>query len=266
MINKIKYILTSLLLANVVLISSQDIPARPNPPRLVNDFAGFLNGSEIENLERKLISYDDTTSTQITVVIVQDLNGMDANMMAYKIGQEWGVGQKGKNNGVVLLIKPKTSNSRGYAAIGVGYGLEAVIPDALAKRIIENELIPRFKQQQFYEGIDATVDAIIKASKGEYKGDAKRKVSKQRSLFGLVVFGFVILIIISTIRKGNSNHHTMGRGGSRSDIPFWLLMGGIMGSSNKSGSSGWGSFSSGSGSFGGFGGGGFGGGGASGSW
>jgi len=251
--------ITFLFLSHAV---AQDIPARPEPPRLVNDYAGFLNSAEIEQLEQRLVAFDDSTSTQIVVVIVQDLKGNDPNMYAFKIGQDWGVGQKGKNNGIVLLIKPKTAESNGQAAIAVGYGLEAVIPDITAGSIIDNELIPRFKEQKFYEGIDAAVSAIMKASAGEYKAVPKKK-KQGGSKFGLIVFLVFILIIILSIKKGNSNHHTMGRGGS--SIPFWLLMGGMMGSSNKSGGS-WGNFSSGSGSFGGFGGGGFGGGGASGSW
>jgi uncharacterized protein len=261
------YISILFIIGFITISFAQEIPSRPEPPRLVNDFAGLLNSNEITSLETKLVAFDDTTSTQIAIVIVKDMNGMDPDMMAYEIGQKWEVGQKGKNNGVVVLIKPKTGNSRGYAAISVGYGLEAVIPDALAKRIIENELIPRFKQQAFYEGIDATVSALMKASKGEYKAVPKKIKKKGSGKVGLIIFGLLIFFIISSIKKGNSNHHTMGGSGSSSSIPFWLLMGGLMGSSHKSGgSSDWGNFSSGSGSFGGFGGGGFGGGGASGSW
>jgi uncharacterized protein len=259
------YISLALIFVSYTGLISQDIPSRPEPPRLVNDFAGLLNSNEIASLESKIVAFDDTTSTQIAVVIVKDLNGMDPDMMAYEIGQKWGVGQKGKNNGIVILVKPKAGNSRGNVAISVGYGLEAVVPDAIAKRIIENEIIPRFKEQQYYEGIDAAVSAIIKASKGEYKAVPKKIKKKGSGTFGLIIFGLLILFIISSIKKGNNNHHTMG--GSGSSLPFWLLMGGMMGSSHKSGGgSDWGSFSSGSGSFGGFGGGGFGGGGASGSW
>ena len=134
--------------------SAQDIPARPEPPRLVNDFAGILTSDEIQNLEQKLVIFNDSTSTQIVVVIVKSLNGYDYNEFAYKIGQAWGVGQKGKNNGAVLLVKPKYPNEKGEACIQTGYGLEGVIPDALAKRIVTNEMIPNFKAGNYYAGVD----------------------------------------------------------------------------------------------------------------
>ena len=105
---------------------SQDIPARPDPPRLVNDFAGVLNGDELQALERKLVAFNDSTSTQIVVVLVKSLNGYDKNDFAQRIGETWGVGQKGKNNGAVVVVKPKYPNEKGEACIQTGYGLEGL--------------------------------------------------------------------------------------------------------------------------------------------
>jgi uncharacterized protein len=120
--------LRNILLAAALLLPniswSQDIPAPMNPPRLVNDFAGILRGEERDALESMLRGYHDTTSTQIYVVTVNDLAGYDISDYAFRLGEKWGVGQKGKNNGVVILIKPKVGNQKGQAFIATGYGME----------------------------------------------------------------------------------------------------------------------------------------------
>jgi uncharacterized protein len=263
LMKKIQFLILSILSASILNVVAQDIPARPNPPKLVNDLAGILSSEEVSTLERKLVNIDDTTSVQIAVVIVKDLQGADPNQFAFQIGQTWGVGQKGKNNGVVILVKPKTSDSRGQVAIQNGYGMEAFMTDALSKRIIENEIIPQFKQNNYYQGIDAAINAIVLASKGAYKGEGRAKNTKSGSGLAFLIIIGIILFFIFISKNNKSKHHTIGR---NSNLPFWLLMGGMMGSSGKSSGSGWGDFSSGSGGFGGFGGGSFGGGGASGSW
>jgi uncharacterized protein len=128
-------------------------------------------------------------------------------------------------------------------------------------------MIPRFRQNDFYGGIDAAINVLIDVTKGKYTADqySKRRNPKSSKFAGFLIFSFIILIIIMMVGKKNTNQgHSIGRSGS--NIPFWLLMGGILGSSGRSSGSGWGDFSSGGGSFGGFGGGDFGGGGASGSW
>ncbi len=244
--------------------SQENIFKRPEPPRLVNDFAKIFTANEINEIESRLDEFDKTNSTQIAVVTVNDLYGYDVNHLAFEIGQKWGVGQKGKNNGIVVLVKPKTGESNGYVAISVAYGLEDTLTDALSKRIIEVEMIPRFKQNDYFGGIGAAVNILIDITKGKYTAEQYSKShnnSQKGSIVFLLISFFVIFIIALTGRNNRSNQHTIGRRGS--DIPFWLLMGGMMGS-RGSGNSDWGSFSSGSGSFGGFGGGSFGGGGASG--
>ncbi len=245
---------------------TSDIPVRPDPPRLVNDFTGLLAPAETQALESQLVAFDDSTSTQIVVVIVNDLKGYDVNQFAYTIGHSWQVGQKGKNNGIVLLVKPKTSDSRGQVSIQSGYGMEATVTDALSKRIIENEIIPQFRQNNYYGGIEAGVKAIMLASKGQYKAEPKK--ARQGSYGGLIIFLVIFIIFIiaaigSRKQQYDAEHHSV----SGSSLPWWLLMGTFMGSSFNNSSGGhWDNFSSGSDSFGGFGGGDFGGGGASGSW
>ena len=264
--------------------SGQDIPARPDPPRLVNDFAGILTAGEVQQLEAKLDAYNDSTSTQILVVTVKSLNGYDKNEFAYKIGQGWGVGQKGKNNGAVIMIKPKYPNEKGQVSIQTAYGLEGAIPDALAKRIIENEMIPNFPtensnlpEKSYYAGIDSAVTTMISLVKGEYTADQymkKQKTSvsahRKSNPFGLLI-PLIILVVVFIMMRGN-------RGGGTSvgkSLPFWMALG-MLGSMGRGNAGSWGNFSGGSGGFGGggdggggfggFGGGSFGGGGAGGSW
>jgi uncharacterized protein len=245
---------------------AQDIPTRPEPMRLVNDFVGIFSPQESSALEQKLVAFNDSTSTQVAVVVLPDLKGYDKSEVAFAIGEKWGVGQKGKNNGVVILIKPKTVDSRGEAFIATGYGLEGALPDAICKRIVETEMIPLFKQNNYYGGVDAAVNTIISLTKGEYTADQYMKKTQKKennTSAGIVIFVLFIIFIFGLMSgsRSNRNHHSMGSG----SIPFWMLMAGL-GSSRGSGSGSWGNFSSGGGGFGGFGGGSFGGGGAGGSW
>lgn len=259
--------LTQLLAAILPLtIAAQDIPEPMSPPRLVNDFAGILNPNELYSLEAKLRNYHDTTSNQIYVVTVKDLAGYDAGDFAFRLGEKWRVGQKGKNNGIVILIKPKYGNERGQAFIATGYGMEDVVPDAITNRIVDNAMIPHFKEGNYYAGIDAAINTIIDLASGKYTAE---QYQHDGSTIGGFLFVIIfMLIIIFSISKGQRNMKGRSMG---HNIPFWIAMGML---ANRGGGGGFGNFSSGSGSFGGggfggFGGGGggsFGGGGAGGSW
>jgi uncharacterized protein len=261
--------LWALILTGFLPVVAQEIPARPDPPRLVNDFAGILSAEESQSLENKLIAFNDSTSTQITVVIVKSLNGYDKNEFARLIGEQWGVGQKGRNNGAVVVVKPKYPNEKGEACIQTGYGLEGAIPDALAKRIVENEMIPNFSKGNYYAGIDAATTTMISLSKGEYTADQYAKRSKKKSSpFALLVPVIIMGIVFMLIRGSRAKGMSVGK-----SIPFWTAFM-LLGSMGRGHSGSWNNFSSGSGGFGGgggggfggFGGGSFGGGGAGGSW
>lgn len=248
-----------------------DIPERPNPPQLVNDLAGMLTPEEAQSLESKLDDFSNRTSTQIVVLTVKTLNGEDKSMYATEVGQKWGVGQKGFDNGVVILLKEKTNESKGEVFIATGYGLEGALPDATCKLIVENEMIPSFRQGNYAEGIDKAVSTIMKISLGEFSAKEynSKHAAKKESPVGAIIALIVIIFIIGRIFGASNsvrNRH-MGR-----NLPFWILLG-MLGSGSRSSSGNWGNFNSGGGSFGGggggfggFGGGGFGGGGAGGSW
>jgi uncharacterized protein len=250
----------------VVTAQTDDIPEPLKPKRLVNDFVGFLTPGEQSQLEQKLVAIDDSTSTQIAVVIVKSLNGYEISDLAVRIGVKWGVGQKGKNNGIVILVKPKVGNEKGDVWIATGYGAESVVTDVLGKRIVENEIIPSFKSGRYYEGLDKAVNTLYSLMRGEFTPDQYMKKKGKGSKFpvALIIILGVILVSIFGSNSSNKSRHISNRRGS--DIPFWLLMGGMMGSGRSSGSGSFGGFSGGSGGFGGFGGGSFGGGGAGGSW
>ena len=258
------FVIVALLLS--LGISAQDIPARPNPPRLVNDLAQVLTAEQVLQMENQLVSFARQTSTQIVVVTVPTLDGYAASDYAFRLGEAWGVGQKDKDNGVIVLFKPKTAEENGQVFMAVGYGLEGVIPDAVANRdIVNNEMIPRFKAGDIYGGLSNGVQVIMSLASGEFSAqEYQDKVSGGGFPFFILFFLFFFVII--PIFRGKRRYYNTGG----SSLPFWLIMGGLMGSGHRSG--GWGNFSGGSGSFGGgggfggFGGGGFGGGGAGGSW
>jgi uncharacterized protein len=243
------------------------VPKRPNPPRLVNDFTGTLTRDQVSALEQKLIHYDDSTSSQVAIVIVANTGDYPVEEVALRILRDWGVGNKNTNNGVVILIAKEDHKIR----IEVGYGLEGAIPDITAKSIIDNDITPAFKQGNYYRGLDDATDDIIKAATGEYKAPKGYHSQKNKGIATGFFFFIIIVIILSIIKRG-------GKGGGgmmsrRGYGDFWtgMILGNLLGGGSSRGSSGWsggggGWSGGGGGGFGGFGGGGGGGGGASGGW
>jgi uncharacterized protein len=238
---------------------AQDFPANPN--KLVSDFTNTLTSTEIAQLELQLVTFDDSTSNQIAVVILKSVGDYDINEYALELGRKWGVGGKGKNNGVILLVAIGDRK----LSIQTGYGLEGALPDIYTKRIIENDIKPYFKDGNYFAGIENGTNSIIKLIKGEYKNkNPKAKNKSGKGASGLIVL-IIIIVIIIILRKGGGgggNQVIGGRGVG--DALFWgMLLGGGRGGSSGSG---WGGGGSSGGGFGGFGGGSFGGGGSSGSW
>jgi uncharacterized protein len=257
------------LLISVSAVAQVDrvLPNPQNPPKLYNDFTKsgrFLTEEQKDFLERKLVQYDDSTSNQIAIVIVEDLNGYDANEYATALGRKWGVGGEQFNNGVVILISTGGGEGNRDAYIAPGYGLEGAIPDITAQKIIDYELIPNFKNDDYFRGLNETVDAIIKAAAGEYKAPEGYGSRGGKGLtFGqIILLLFIIWIVLGIISKGG------GKGGgyvSRRGYRGWWGPTTWGGSGWSGGGGGWSGGSSGGG-FGGFGGGSFGGGGAGGKW
>lgn len=230
------------------------LPSPPNPPRLVNDYTNTLSPLEINTLEQKLVAYNDSTSTQILVLLVNDLQGYSVEQYATEIGHSWGVGQKGKNNGAIILVKPDTEDERGQVNISPGYGMEEYVTDATAKLIIEREMIPAFIEDDYYTGIDNAVNVIMDLCSGKFTQDEYTE-NDGFPLWLIILIIIAIVIILSKFSDNNGQSYNSG--GHRS---IWIPSGGGFGGGGFGG----GGFSG--GGFGGFGGGGFGGGGASGSW
>ncbi len=251
-------LLSGLLLASL-LIYAQDFPEPMRPKRMVNDFTGMFSTQQQSDLEQKLRHFNDTSSTQIAVVTVPTLHGYAPNDYAQRLAEQWGIGQKGKDNGILVLIKPKTPDARGQVAIAVGYGLEGVVPDAVASRIIRNEIIPEFENGRYYSGVDKATDILMSLTSGEFTADQYANDGEAEDIVWLLIPFVIIFLLPWIIRKrpgSNSGNYRTGGG----PFIFWGGMGGH-------GSSGGGGFGGGGfGGFGGFGGGSFGGGGASGSW
>lgn len=247
-------------------VSAQDIPEPMVPYRLVNDFADIFSSTEKLALEQKLRAYNDSTSTQIYVVSVTDLGGYDASDYAIRLGEKWQIGQKSKDNGAVILVKPKIGNSRGQAFIATGYGLEEYITDIYAGRIVRNEMIPYFMEDDYFGGVNAAIDAMVSRLSGEFV--AEKGEEEGIPLFVIIIIIIAIIVLISIFSKGGDQH--IDGGGHRTSSPpiFFPPMSGSRKSGGFGSGSGWGG-GFGGGGMGGFGGGGggrFGGGGAGGSW
>jgi uncharacterized protein len=241
------------------------IPPKPIPPRLVNDFANILTPEQEHALEQKLVAYDDSTSTQIAVVTMETLQDYPIEDVALQILRRWGVGGEDNNNGAVILVAVKDRKIR----IETGYGLEGAVPDITAKQIIDNDITPNFRNENYYRGLDEATSSIIKAAAGEYQapeGYGNRRGKGGGVSLGKIILAFIILMVImGMFGGGNRGGGFMSRRGYRRFGGPVIFPGSFGGGGGWSGGGGGWSGGSGGG-FGGFGGGGGGGGGASGGW
>ena len=259
-------ILHCLLLMLLLPLSgfAQEFPEKPVPPRLVNDFTKTLSSQELDALETKLVAYNDSTSTQIAIVMISSLGGYPVDDYSFQLAEKWGIGQKGKNNGVLVFVAKDDRK----IFIATGYGMEGVMPDGLVKRIVESDIKPYFKNGDYYGGLDNGTNSMFRLAAGEYKAEPRSSKAKSQIPF-LVIFLFIVIIIMSfKVRKVQKyaivNNITF--------LAAWMLLNqaqrthhGTWGGFSGGGGSSWGG-GSGGGGFGGFGGGSFGGGGAGGSW
>ncbi len=252
------------MLGLVSLFAFSQVAKKPTTATAVNDFAAVFSATQKNALERRLVDFSAETSNRIVVVTVDDLNGMSPSQYAYTVGEEWGVGSSKFDNGIVVLVKPKTTNSRGEAFIAVGYGLESVIPDAIAKRIIEQAMIPQFKNNNYFAGVSAAVDVLMPLAAGEISYKELEKKSTGRRFSPILLIAVIIYLLGSIGGKGKNMGNNKRSGGP--GVLDMILLSSIL-SGGRGGSYGGSSGGFGGGGFGGgFGGGSFGGGGAGGSW
>jgi uncharacterized protein len=267
---KSQWSLLLLLLLPLLTFAQQDkklFPDKPTPAVYVHDYAGWLAPQEISALEQKIRAYHDSTTTQIVVMIRPDIGDYDKSSYAFELGNRWGIGRSDKDNGVVMLIKTQAPE-RGIF-IATGYGTEGALPDITAGMIIRNTMGPYFRQQQYYQGINAGVDDIIQALSGEFKAEPSKPLSTGEAIFIVLFIGLIFFLVVGGIvyrlrkfsqfishdgsKRVNRRDHDGGFGGG------W--MGGGWGGGSSGGGGGWGGGGGGS-----FGGGSFGGGGAGGDW
>jgi uncharacterized protein len=229
-----------------------DLLKGPNStPALVNDYSNVLTADQKQALETKLDTFDDSTSSQIAIVIIPSLGDYDISDYAVKLGRAWGVGGKQFNNGIVVIVCTDPDNHKIF--IATGDGMEGVLPDITCKSIIDQVITPDFKGGDYYGGLNDGTDAIIKATKGEYTAPAGYNQNTDDGFsFGKIFFIIIIIVIVLGIGSRG------GGGGMMSGFILGNMLGGGFGGGSSN--------SSGGGGFGGFGGGSFGGGGAGGSW
>lgn len=253
-----------LIFLGLSVVTRAQIPSKPATEGAVHDFAGLFTTSQRVELNERLVAFADTTSNRVVVVTVLDLGGMAASEFSFKLGESWGIGDEKFNNGVVILVKPKTDDSYGEVFIAVGYGLEGVLPDAVASQIVSREMIPHFQQGDIYGGVEAAVDVVLPLIAGEYSAEEYTE-SEGGLASAIITIGLFILIfylIVKFVKKNGGG--SSGTKGGRRDPTIIFTPGSFGGGSGGSfggfGGSGGGGFS------GGFGGGSFGGGGAGGRW
>ncbi|MBP9160524.1 MAG: TPM domain-containing protein [Flavobacteriales bacterium] len=242
-------------------------PPKPaNEDQLVFQYTNFLSKEDAANLNNKLVNFARESSNRIAIVAVDTLCGYPPSDFAFQLGQAWGMGKKGIDNGVLILVKPNGTAGDRHIFIAVGYGLEGAIPDAIAHRIVDEEVLPRFREGDFYGGMIKATDVLMGLAKGEIDVNSYG----QEPFPWLPVLGFFLFIaFIIASSVGRTKKYARVNG-----IDFWAAWA-LMNAASSSHSGRWGGFSGGGGGgfgggggggFGGFGGGGFGGGGAGGSW
>ena len=251
-----------LICAGLVAISSviaQNLPEPMSPKRLVNDFVGVFTPQQQQALEQKLVAFDRKTSTQIAIVTVADLEGYAPGEYAQRLYDKWGIGQQGKDNGLLILLKPKTLDSNGEVFIAVGYGLEGVVPDITAGRIIDREMLPSFRKGDYFTGTDRAVQVLMQLTEGEFTADQYSRQGAPAGLTSGAILFFILLVFLFFFGRGHGGNHGDDNGGSSGGRRFvWIPPVFIGGHGGFGGGS--------SGGFGGFGGGMSGGGGGGRSW
>ncbi len=248
----LRVILICLLAELSLICHARAEPSFPALTGRVVDQAQILDAAVRTRIDGKLEQLESKTSTQLVVATLRSLQGYDIADYGYRLGRYWGIGQKGKNNGAILLVAPNERKVR----IEVGYGLEGTITDAVSRLIIENAILPRFRAGDFPGGIERGVDDLVLLLSGNAEDFKRRAAEQQEQPSGTTSaasFAFVILLIaiwlVLFVRRSQRPGYA-----TRQSPPLWIPTGGGGWSSGGSG----GGFSGGGGSFGG--------GGASGSW
>ena len=240
----------ALLLAAFPLPAAERIP--PAPPRYFNDYAGVVSRPVADRLNARLEQFERDSSNQLVVAIYPKMESASAvEDYTVRVAQAWRAGQTGRNNGAVLFAFMQEHQ----LYLQVGYGLEAVLPDATAKRIIEQEIVPRFRAGDIDGGMNAAVESMIAATKGEYRGTGRTRAQSRagdNTSDGMTVIVVLIVIVVMFIRLFGPGRRrgALILGNPLRRTSTWIDWGGGSGGGGWSGGGG-GGFSGGGGSFGG---------------
>ncbi len=249
------------------MVQAQTVPPKPAKIFPVTDNANLLSATEKEMLNQKLISFQDSTSTEIAVIIIPTTGGEDVNYLATMYGEKWGIGEKEQDNGVVFLIASEDRTM----SIQQGRGVERYLTASVAGQILDYIVTPNFRQGLWYDGINRGTTAIMEAVQGKFKPVKKESTEQGLSMFELLIIAFFVLMILSFLFRNrgggfgddDDDDVILSRRGRRTYPGGFFPFPGSFGGGGFGGSGG----GFGGGGFGGFGGGGsFGGGGASGGW
>lgn len=268
-LRSLKFLFILLICCFNYVSAQYTIPEKPKVLYPVYDEVGLLTESEKNSLNDKLIKFEDSTSTEIEVIIIPSTKGEDVNFLATMFGEKWGIGKSETDNGVVFLIATEDRTM----SIQQGRNVEQYLTASVAGQILDYIVTPNFKQGLWYEGINRGTSAIMESVQGKFK-PIVRETDEDGDVnwFKILIIGFFIFLILSSIfrnnNRGGGNYDDdddviLSRRGRRT-YPggFFPFPGSFGGGFGRSGGGGFGG-----GGFGGFGGGGsFGGGGASGGW
>jgi uncharacterized protein len=246
----------ALLVTALPAVNGAALTIPPPPARRINDYAAALSPADRDRLVATLAERVRTSRNQVVVAIFRSLEGESLEDFSIRLAEQWKIGQKGLDNGVIFLVFLQDRKMR----IEVGYGLEPTLTDAISSSILSQVVAPRFREGKIAEGIEAGLDAIDAAIRGEYRVEARRGAPRDNRVPAIVPLGFVILVILGMIIAAKRNAAYARRNGWTGGSRGW-------GRGPYYGGGGFGGFGGGS-SGGGFSGGGgsFGGGGSSGSW
>ena len=255
----IAFLLAALLAVMTLAFPAQAAPKFPALTGRVTDAAGILPAETVTTLDARLAELEKTTTIQLVVATVPDLQGYEIDEYGYQLGRTWGIGQKGQNNGAILLVAPNERKVR----IEVGYGLEGVLTDALTSQIIRRDIVPHFKAGDMAGGVAAGTESLVKLlqlppeerAKAAQAAAAAQAGGSGGGGGGLGTFRWIVIVIVWLILSGSRRRRGLRSGPA-------IIWGPGLGGWGGGGGGGWGG---GGGGFGG-GGGGFGGGGSSGSW
>ena len=196
-------ILTTLLLLVATISMSAQVPDKPTEKKLLWDFANVIDDAQEKAIEDSLEAFSRHTSNQILVMTVTSLGNFEPVEYATELGRKWGVGHKENNNGVVVLIKVKTENEKGQAFIATGYGSEGPLPDVLCNHIVEKEMIPKFKEDDYAGGVWNALAVIMPAMKGEFNVEEYVNDDSGDALLAIIVMIAILAFMFYAISKSN---------------------------------------------------------------